>query len=168
MTRVIGSAAPLESDSLCTPEWILEVVRSVERIALDPCSNPQSTVGAMFELSRGCGIDGLTADWWYYIGPGFGLAYVNPPYSRGNLLKWAVKIREEAIRGCEIISLFPHDHTMHTSSQARCDIARRIGFVGGKHKTGMIRSAAVYHGPRPQVFAQRFSSIGYITLTAQG
>ena len=131
-----------------------------------------STVGATATCSLEDGLDGLSAPWEpVCIG---GLAYVNPPYSRGNLLKWAVKIREEAIRGCEIISLFPHDHTtkwwrvMHTSSQARCDIARRVGFVGGKHKNGTIRSAAFYNGPRPQVFAQRFTEIGYITLTPQG
>lgn len=163
-----------DSDHLCTPEWILDVVRRMGVIACDPCSNPKSTVGAVFTLSLENGDDGLQSSWTDYchsaaVG-GSGLAWINPPYSRGHLLPWARKIRSEAAQGCEIISLLPHDCTtewwdiMATSSQAHVDVSKRVAFVGGQHQCGMIRSAIFYHGPRKYLFAHHFSEIGRVYI----
>lgn len=40
------------NDDLNTPEWILDLVRRMGPIGLDPCSNRWSTVGARPTYSR--------------------------------------------------------------------------------------------------------------------
>lgn len=64
----------------CTP---LRVISILERIGvpilLDPCSNADSLVPAELKIREGDSPDGLEAPW---MGLGYGLVYVNPPYGR--------------------------------------------------------------------------------------
>jgi hypothetical protein len=160
------------SDSLCTPEHLLAPVRAMGVIALDPCSNPQSTVRALCSLSLERGDDGLQTDWSVAIEMGCipGLVFMNCPYSRGHLRKWTAKVVEEAARGCEVISLLPTDPTtkwwatINDSCSARCLVRERVGFVGGAHATGTIRSTFFYHGPRRYLFAHHFEALGEISV----
>lgn len=80
--RVAGSSS---SDSWQTPENVLDLVRSVEPIGLDPCTSPDNPVGAdkFYTESE----DGLSqsSPWW----TGRGLIFVNPPYS--NVGRWMEK-----------------------------------------------------------------------------
>lgn len=165
MTKLVAS------DHLNTPEYILERVRALSggRIALDPCSNATSTVGATYALSLEKGNNGLTADWLAIIDKAhpFGdLAFVNCPYGRGHLDPWTTKITEEASKGCEIVSLLPLDPTtkwwkrMTSTAQARVMIDHRVQFVGGSHKSGSIKSALFYHGTRPHLFLHHCCELG--------
>ncbi len=92
----------------CTPPKYVRAVRKVfgGTIALDPCSDPQSVVGAEVEYQLPhC--DGLRSSWDYPT------IYVNPPYGadrqRGTTIKdWlrrCARAREE--NGSEVLALVP-------------------------------------------------------------
>lgn len=163
-------------NDLGTPEWFLKSVRRLGAIILDPCSNPWSTVDAYIELSAHRGEDGLSADWSQIILSKMpdlsagGFAFINPPYGPGFLRKWAEKMIAEARKGVEIVTLLPCSpdtlwwEWMRDDCDARCDVARRIGFDGGEHGAGQVRSEVFYFGPRPYLFGHCFSEIGEIMI----
>ena len=96
------------SQSWCTPPKYVSAVREVfgTAVALDPCSNPHSLVGAEVEY-RLPHRDGLHESW------DFPTIYVNPPYGadreRGTTIKhWlrrCARAREE--HGSEVLALVP-------------------------------------------------------------
>lgn len=151
-------------DDLCTPIEVLERVRKVNRIALDPCSNEWSTVGARAEWSRDDGIDGLARPWR----PRSGLVYANPPYSRGYLNPWAQKIVREARARIEIVALTPVSvstvwwYLLREAADARCDVDHRIAFDGGTEGTGRIDSCLWYFGPNTDRFCEAFADFGEV------
>lgn len=73
------------ADTWCTPSIVLECVRAVGSIGLDPCTNADNPTAARSIYTPE--IDGL-AQPWDLDGNG-GLVYVNPPYS--NVGEWALK-----------------------------------------------------------------------------
>lgn len=89
----------------CTPpHYVLAVRRVLGEIALDPCSNEHSVVGATVEYRLPT--DGLTASWE------FPTVFVNPPYGadrlRGTTIKdWLRKCWENARLGAEVVALVP-------------------------------------------------------------
>lgn len=165
MTKLVAS------DRLCTPGYILERVRAMSggRIALDPCSSPESMTKATFALALEWGDDGLKRDWYDIVTrarPFGDLAFVNCPYGRGHLDPWTAKIVEEAAKGCDVVSLLPLDPTtkwwkrMTNTAQARVMVDHRVQFVGGSHKSGSIKSALFYHGTRPHLFLHHCGDLG--------
>lgn len=86
-----------------TPPEIIRLAREIGggRIALDPCSNAWSVVGADLEYRMAEGLDGLARDWTDDAEGG--LVYVNPPYGR-ELAKWSPKVVAEAEKGAEILA----------------------------------------------------------------
>lgn len=86
-------------DGWLTPEWVLELVRKVGPIGLDPCTEMSNPVDAQYFWAAG----GTEQPWNTF---GKGLVYVNPPYGRA-LSEWSKKIIEEAQHGREIIVLVP-------------------------------------------------------------
>lgn len=72
-----GAAAIFSSeyDDWNTPACVLDRVRLIDEIGLDPFSNAQSIVGARREFRLDLGEDALRLDW-----RGHGLAFCNPPY----------------------------------------------------------------------------------------
>lgn len=150
------------NDDLCTPRVILERVRSIDTIGLDPCSNPWSEVKALVEISQHRGQDGLALPW-----AGFeftGLIFVNFPYSRP--MPWCKRIVEAACDRFEIVVLSKLDPSTRWSAKlreartAQCDLYQRVSFVGGKHKAGMMSSSLTYFGTRPHKFCHAFSDLG--------
>ena len=67
-------------DGACTPEWLANALGYFD---LDPCSNERSHIRAAVALMETLGDDGLIGltayDWRVFI---------NPPYSRGQVIKW--------------------------------------------------------------------------------
>jgi hypothetical protein len=89
---------PSNRDSWCTPRWLAEALGEFD---LDPCSNPRSHIRASFRVSLEDGGDGLCPSVYEDEPGGFrgndGLLYytldtdrvfVNPPYSRNQVMKW--------------------------------------------------------------------------------
>ena len=74
-------------NDLCTPQWLTDRIAAAGPIVLDPCGNQWSTVPAS-ETWQVPERDGLAEPW----APGVpGIVFVNPPYGRGFLRKWARK-----------------------------------------------------------------------------
>jgi len=163
----LGAPKPTrDNDSLCTPEWVLDLVRRVGRIDLDPCSNEHSTVGARTEWALHRGDDGLAGRWAPFAEGG--LIFVNCPYSHPT--PWVMRAIEAASDGAEVLMLLKHDPStkwsarLRGSMDARCDFHRRISFEGGAHKSGMMASTMVYMGPNPFLFAHVFEGVGEVRV----
>jgi hypothetical protein len=170
-----------ELDDWNTPEVVLERVRQVAPIGLDPCSNAQSIVGALFEWRLARGEDGLVRSWG-----GFGLVFVNPPYGRA-LARWAEKIRREAESGVEIVVLVPHRTDTQWYShlapavRAKCEWrgrlhhprgvadSRQASLFGGAPERvevdegpAAFPSVVLYCGPKVERFAAAFETAGEV------
>jgi hypothetical protein len=74
-----------DRDTWVTPLWL---ARALGRVYLDPCSNERSHIDAerTFDFDRR-GEDGLRMARYVSRRPP-GLVFVNPPYSRGNVIRW--------------------------------------------------------------------------------
>lgn len=146
----------------CTPPEILDRVRKIGPIGLDPCGNAQSIVGAKVEWRGPPGKDGLRESW-----AGYGLVYVNSPYGRG-IKRWVAKCAIEALEGVEIIALLPartdprwwHESVVGRASTI-CFWRGRLTFLGAPHGAP-FPSAIVYYGDRPQMFKEAFAGAGWI------
>jgi len=145
-----------------TPELVLEHVRAVDEIALDPCTNSTNPTRAKRIITPEQDPHGLLADWWV-IADG-GLAYCNPPYGRGHAHAWAAKIVHEAELGCEIIALTRGDLSTRWA-RMMLDAARAVCFpprIKFKGATGSpnFSNAIFYFGTRPITFDWAFSDLG--------
>jgi hypothetical protein len=170
----IPAEIPRTGDDLCTPEVVLKALWRFGIIALDPCSNPWSQVKAIASLSKHAGQDGLTADWAEIVNDRMrsldngGFVFANPPYGRGQMLPWIGKVRDEADKGVEIVTLVKHDVSTEwwrlafRGADAICEWNGRIGFEGGERSAGTFASALLYYGPRPFLFCHVFAQHGYV------
>lgn len=159
----VGRRPASRSDDYNTPPEVLEVVRRLGHIALDPCSNEFSQVGARMVCD--VDTDGLGADWALATDPawGGGLVFVNPPFSQ--LSAWVEKCITEAQRGCEIILLAPAGldtkwwgRVVETAQAAAIWRGRvRFYFCGERHATPMQPTAFAYWGPRAVAFCRAFA-----------
>ena len=161
-----------KNEHWCTPKEILDLVRQVNPIALDPCSNKHSTVNA--KISYSLPDDGTLAD-WTALCELYGLAFVNHPYKRGiTVPNWYRKIVHEAENGCEIITLSAArtdtawcQKYVFGKAQAVCFVAGRLRFIDGLtgKKAGagaFFPSMLAYYGPNVEKFKTIFNSLGAI------
>jgi hypothetical protein len=152
------------SDHWNTPEEVLERVRKIAPIGLDPCSNTHSVVGAELAWTEADG--GLTKSW-----EGRGLVYVNPPYSAGNLVRWAAAMTLEAQSGVEIVYLVPANLETKAwrclwKANAICFPHKRIRFTLDGKPVGSPRfaSAVGYFGQRKMRFFDAFKDYGKVVF----
>jgi len=148
-------------DSWNTPECVLELVRKMGPIRLDPCSNADSVVGATLAFESG----GLDIDWTDTADGG--LTFVNPVYGR-EIWDWVLRCAFEAGRGCEIVALLPaRPDTRWFSSaweaDALCFWRGRIRFLGAP-SSAPFPSVVAYWGPRRYRFADVFSEVGHVVF----
>jgi phage N-6-adenine-methyltransferase len=146
-------------DDWCTPNWVLEPIRKFAggAIGLDPCANDNSIVGAVKNMTRED--NSLVRDW-----SGFGLVFINPPYSRNLFPSFAAKMLEQAKNGVEIIALVPTNcETMAWqeyiwNADAICFLNQRVRFLkkGIEQGSPAGGSALVYFGERAIKFAKMF------------
>ena len=101
-------------NDLTTPQALLDVLYAAIGVpGLDPCSNRWSTVDSAFRLTPPKE-DGLKASWGSLCMSSLGsprYVYCNPPWGRGELIKWAEKAVLEASAGTKIAMLVPLDPT---------------------------------------------------------
>lgn len=153
-------------DHATTPEWVLDRVRALGRIELDPCWNPSATTGAAATFDGGEHGDGLVRPW---NAPG--VVFVNPPYSRGQIAKWVAKAQAESAANpaMEVVMLIPCDPSTrwwaaaYGSADAVCFVSRRIKF-GGHAQGAKGPSCVFYWGERVAAFAVAFREIGHVGL----
>lgn len=155
-----------ESDIRFTPQHVLDVVRAFDRIALDPCTTPDNPVGADRFYTEAD--DGLNQ--WWQVRPAPGIAFLNPPYSRGQLLRWAdrVAVAWAGVEGVESIMLVPAD-TSTEATQFMLDHAnavafwdKRICFAGTAG--AKFANAFFYWGERQGRFKRVFSPHAHVLV----
>lgn len=115
-------------DDLCTPFWITDSIASAEDILLDPCANRWSTVPAEFSWSLP-EHDGLAEEW---LRDRPGIVFVNPPYGRGHLARWAIKsIEESHAEGRCVALLVPCDPSTKAWAMVQA-AARAVVYLRGR------------------------------------
>lgn len=149
-----------------TPKEIIEIIRKFDDIGLDPCSNPNSIVGATTEWSLEKGISGLRRPWTEH-----GLVYCNPPYGRA-IAEWSRKIVEEAALGAEIICLLPSrtDTSWMQLMFRFCNVSLfwkgRLTFLGAP-SAAPFPSCIMYFGKRDSRFCEIFDQFGQLYRRVQ-
>jgi hypothetical protein len=157
-----------------TPECVLERVRRVGRIVLDPCSNPASTVDAAYSPWREFvpSWDGLEESWYGHAYGGGRVAYVNPPYGTKELPLWVDKMVVEAARDCEIVALLPARTSTRWFQKVAltCQALHwwgpgRIAFGNpppwSEGNAPSVESLLAYWGPNPSRFLIAFAGAGH-------
>lgn len=163
--------APLMSSadsSWRTPDVVLDLVRHMGPVALDPCSHQDSAVAAARELRLDKGDNGLEADWMALAAGG--LIYVNPPYGRA-IHHWVMRCHVAGQVGGECVALLPartdtswwHRFCAPPAADAVCFWAGRLTFVGAP-SAAPFPSAIVYWGPRRHRFADVFAGVGALWM----
>jgi hypothetical protein len=151
-----------ERDTWNTPQLIVDIVRQVGggRIALDPCGNAGSIVGADREYRLENGDDGLRDPWT--VG---GLVYVNPPYGR-EIGPWVERCYDQARLGAPVIALLPArpDTRWFRScwkAAAICFIRGRLTFLGAP-SPAPFPSVLVYWGTWTDDFHEACADLGHV------
>ena len=151
------SALEVGRDDWCTPEKpILERVRGIAPIGLDPCTTQENTTGAArFYTAED---DGLKQSW-----AGEGLRFINFPYSQAGL--WVAKIVAEA-RTCPHTIVLPAARPgsgWYRTLQAHCglyvELEKRVKFVGAE-STAPFPTAVFYDGEDEGAFLAAFGDLG--------
>jgi len=156
-----------QSNERYTPEWILNLVREYGNIDVDPCTTPcNRTLAAVYYTA---GDDGLSRPWLRRtIG---GVAWVNPPYSRGCLTKWVEACWENS-QAIPVIALIPSDlgsqagQLVARTADAICFVRGRIAFLGQDEqplKQGAKQPSIIpYWGGERDRFAEVFGKVGVV------
>ena len=154
-----GAIFAAQSSHHCTPPEVLDCVRRLGVIGLDPCSNARSEVGARVEWRRA----GLDHEWL-----GYGLVYVNPPYGR-DVQSWTRRCAETGDRGENVVGLLPVRsdsrwwHEDVARAAAICFWRGRLRFLGAC-SSAPFPSAVVFWGGGEFAHAARaaFGAVGWI------
>lgn len=167
------------SDERYSPKHVLDAVREMfaPDLWLDPCTTPGNHTGADFfatpsGLQTKGGLlldasDGLTCEWSKYAEQ----AFVNPPYSRGELARWVEKCIRETEIGVDVVALLPCDlgsragQRVADTADALCFVKGRLAFGSpeGQLAQGAKQPSIIsYWGERAGRFARVFGGIGKV------
>lgn len=172
-----------DRDDWNSPSCVLDKVRELGPLVLDPCSNERSIVNAEVEFRLSRGEDGLRAA-WATLGVAGGLVYLNPPYGDA-IADWTRKATFEARRGAEIVALLPARTDTAwfqrdiATANALCFWRGRLRFGAAvadqrqvalfdearaqleePDETAPFPSVIAYWGPRSERFVEVFSGCG--------
>lgn len=141
-----------------TPREVLEAIAPLGPIALDPCSNGTSVVGA--RVAWTIDDDGLACSWTETAAGG--LIYVNPPYG-DELPRWISRCCLEADCGGEIVALVPARVDTRWWAEAlehggTAALWRgRVRYLGARN-TAPFPIALIYWGPRVDLFRRALAA----------
>ena len=169
MNRVLFSS---KDQTHRTPKVILDLVRKLGPIGLDPCASMEHQFALVnYAGVRGEADDGLAVPW-----RGYGLAFCNPPYSRA-LGPWTKKAADEFtskvpylfpdMENDELVLLVPArtDTRWFQENVLRCDAIcfwkGRLCFVGSE-ASAPFPSCLAYWGPRREKFREIFAPYGWV------
>jgi len=147
-------------DDWQTPPEVLDLVRKVGPIGLDPCTVASNPVKAEYHFTKET--DGLWPNWRSSMHIG-AIAFVNPPYNK----TWYDKIELEMLRETPMIALLMAKpgakwfQSLAVMSHAVCFWSGRMTF-GGAPDPAPFDSALLYHGPHPGRFRAAFAGKGWL------
>jgi hypothetical protein len=115
-----------------TPQNIVDLVHDFFGGSpdVDPCSNPNSIVGARRDYQLERGENGLAVDWQKSF-------FLNPPYGTG-VLNWVIKAANQAAQGATGLGLMPQrtdsrwGQYVLAEARAVCFLRGRVMFVGAE------------------------------------
>ena len=149
-------------DSWCTPVEILDKIRRIAPIGLDPCSNSESIVEAKTSWTKED--NAFSKATW----AGYGLVYCNPPYGR-EIGKWVARcVREHMVHGAEVIMLLPARtdvrwfQTYGRAASVICFLRGRVRFVGAKHAAPFPSMLLYFGHERIDEFMDVFENDGWM------
>jgi len=166
--QILGSVRTGGRDDWQTPDVVLDAVRRVGVIALDPCASPLArSQFAEVNFCKDCtqSPDGLTAPWGMWE-PG-GLVYVNPPYSQA--AAWIDKTIDAAEKGSPIILLVAArpGAKWYRKAKAHADAVAewrgRVRFVGATH-SAPFPSALMAYNISWRRFARAFDGLADVEI----
>ena len=156
-----------------TPGWLLDLVREVSPIKLDPCSNQWSTVDAGYEILEV--ENGLNEKryHWGQLAQG-GLIYLNPPYNDPS--PWVERALFVAQQGAEIMLCLPTSHStdwwrsLARGCEGLCLMKRRVNFLREGKENGSSRheTTIFYLGKQAKKFHRIFLPQGLVMLSFSG
>lgn len=147
-----------------SPDWLLDRVRALGPIELDPCTVSSNPTGARRFITAEDDPCGLFSE-WHRLADG-GICFANPPYGRNEVGAWCAKILLEAERGCEIVGLLRGDtstkwaHRLINAATLIC-FPPRIRFRAASGSPNFPNLIG-YFGPRPRTFRRAFEDLGPI------
>lgn len=147
-----------------TPLSILERVRKVGPIGLDPCDNKMSIVKPRVSL-RHPDRDGLNEPWKEHVKRGE-LVFINWPYGNKENKLWAQKVVDEVNNGCEVTALVAvrtseiwfQDIILNAGPAAIAFCHKRLRFSNAK-AVATFSSMVVYFGQRVEKFKEAFKDM---------
>ena len=165
-------------DKLCTPPNVLELVRKVGDIGFDPFPGEHSLVSPTARVTliakwQREGFDAWKCDNWLACVGADEVLFCNPPYSRGNLPRFADHWSKQDFFVQHGIALLPSStgarwfDVMCRSSKVLLLWRGRITFwLDGKPTKGggMFDSALFYNGANPYRFADVFAPFGRVVM----
>lgn len=159
--------APLMSsakDDWQTPDCVLDRVRMIAPIGLDPCTAEDNPVGARWFYTPED--DGLSKSWWTKV-ENHELIYVNPPYGRG-IGAWVDKCREAAKVYDRVVALLPartDTKWFPWDADAICFWRGRLKFRGAPAPAPFPSAVVWWHrGYSRQPFIDAFGDAGKVVL----
>jgi phage N-6-adenine-methyltransferase len=114
LEREMDGPVLINTDVRKTPRWLIEELSLEWDFGLDVCATSDNRIIVNYlgpdhpdPLRR----DGLTADWAFYLGHApRKVAWMNPPYSTGQIQRWCEKAEWEAAgNGVTTVALLPGD-----------------------------------------------------------
>jgi phage N-6-adenine-methyltransferase len=151
------------NDEWYTPsEWVEMARKVMGGIDLDPASNEEANKiikATKFFTKEDCGLE---KDW-------FGKVWINPPYSRELMPKFATKIIEQR-DNCEEIIILSHNNTetnwfqgLAGVSNCICFPSSRISFYNKSKKASPVQGQAFFYiGESSEKFTQVFKERGLV------
>lgn len=158
----------MANDEYYTPSYILGRVRNLGDIDLDPFSCELANIAVKAKTYYTLADDGFNQEW-----SGFQTIWINPPYSKGNMIKVVEKVLktyEDSDLKPEILLLTNTDNSTKwyqlalANAAGTCFVNHRINFWGlnnGK-KSNRHCQTLFYYGERFKAFVYSFSDLGFI------
>lgn len=165
-----------ETDTRITPAALWQVVQAFKgsRRVCDVCTTPDNPLRAeLFFTERD---DATSCRWATRLDEVHAITFwCNPPYSRGQVIRFAEVVVSWAELGLEVLLLTQADVStdwygfIRDNADVRCHLGKRVGFLKPDGRGGYeplpgakFGSQVAYFGPRRRRFARVFGEHGEI------
>lgn len=150
------------------PDYIAAARAVMGGIDLDPATHPEAQARVQAARCYTKADNGLDREW-------HGRVFLNPPYARGLVAQFAMKLLGELVAGhtTEAIVLVNAQagvrwfNVLQSAAAAWCTPARRLRFLDteGRPGSSTVGQVFLYFGPAPDRFRDGFARFGSVVMT---